>query len=459
MNRIHALTLPLAAALLLTSVAVISAAAPPSRAIITTAAGNGGLGFAGDGGPAKAATLGMPAGLAVTSDGGYLVADRANNRVRKVSAAGVITTVAGTGAPGIAGDNGSALAAQLTSPSAVAVRADGSFLIADEGNNTIRQVTNTGIILTLAGGGFPATGNGDGGAATAAKLNSPGDVVVTPDGGFLIADTASWRIRKVSPSGVITTVAGNGTQGFAGDGGPASAAQLSSPTGIAVTPDGGFLIADSQNNRIRKVDAAGMISTVAGIGTAGFSGDGGPATAAQLNYPSAIAVSPTGGFYIADSFNSRVRFVSDAGKITTIAGGRTADGVGEGVVATNGRLNYPRSIALTKDGYLISDQTAQVVRRVANVLSKLSIKAVVPSTCQRGTFTATVTVASANPIKSVKVFVDTKSVALRKVLKFNLAVKAKKLRKGKHTLRIDAVDVAGKAFSLKRTFKRCAVSL
>ena len=222
MNRIHALTLPLAAALLLTSVAALQAAAPPSRAIISTVAGAGPLGFSGDGGPAKAAALGMPSGIAITKDGGYLIADRANNRIRSVSAAGVITTVAGSGAPGIVGDNGPALAAQLNAPSAVAVRADGSFLIADEGNGTIRQVTTTGVIVTVAGGGFPITGNGDGGLATAAKLSSPGDVAVTPDGGFLIADTAASRIRKVSPAGVISTVAGSGVSGFAGDGGPPS---------------------------------------------------------------------------------------------------------------------------------------------------------------------------------------------------------------------------------------------
>jgi hypothetical protein len=339
------------------------------------------------------------------------------------------------------------------------VRADGGFLIADEGNSKIRQVTTTGVIVTLAGGGFPATGNGDGGPATAAKLTNPGDVAVTPDGGFLIADTAAWRIRKVSPSGVITTVAGNGIQGFGGDGGPASAAQLSSPTGVAITPDGGFLIADSDNNRIRKVDGSGMITTVAGVGTAGFSGDDGPAPAAQLNHPTAVAVAPTGGFYIADSFNGRVRFVSDSGKITTVAGGRTASGFGDGGIATNARLNYPRYVAVTPNGYLVSDQTAQVIRRVTNVLSKISIKATVPSTCQRRTFTAHVQVASANPIKTVKVFVDKTSVALRKVLKFGLGVKARKLAKGKHTLRVDAVDIAGKALSIKRTFKRCAVSL
>jgi sugar lactone lactonase YvrE len=459
MNRRHALTLPLAAALLLSSVATLTAAEPLSRAIIKTDAGTGALGFGGDGGPAKTASLGMPSGVAVTSDGGYLIADRANNRIRKVAATGIVTTVAGTGAPGIVGDNGSALAAQLTSPSAVAVRADGSILIADEGNNTIRQVTTTGIILTVAGGGFPATGNGDGGPATAAKLNSPGDVAVTPDGGFLIADTASWRIRKVSASGVITTVAGNGVQGFAGDGAPASAAQLSSPKGVAVTPDGGFLIADSDNNRIRKVDSNGIIITVAGNGTAGFSGDDGPATAAQLNHPTAITVAPTGGFYIADSFNGRVRFVSDAGKISTVAGGRTSGGFGEGVVATSARLNYPRYVAITKDGYLISDQTAQVVRRVANVISKVSIKAVVPFTCQRAKFTAHVRVISANPIKTVKVFVDKKSVALRKVLVFGVGIKVQKLKKGKHTMRVDAVDVTGKAFSITRRFKRCLVSL
>jgi RTX calcium-binding nonapeptide repeat (4 copies)/NHL repeat len=190
----------------------------------------------------------------------------------------------------------------------VAVTADGGFLIADTDNELVRRVSPAGTITTVAGtspGGFA----GDGGPATAALLNEPTGVAPTTDGGFLIADSNNQRVRRVSPAGTITTVAGNGTAGFSGDGGPAVAAQLFGPSGVAVTADGGFLIADSLNNRVRRVSLAGTITTVAGNGTEGSSGDTGPANAAQLHEPQAVAQTADGGFLIADLRSNRIRFV------------------------------------------------------------------------------------------------------------------------------------------------------
>ena len=186
-------------------------------------------------------------------------------------------------------------------------------------------------------------GAGDGGPATDAQLNGPVGVAVTADGGFLIADQNNAVVRKVSADGVITRVAGTtGTSGSGGDDGPATDAQLDTPTGVAVTADGGFLIADFANNRVRKVSAAGVITRVAGTGTSGSAGDDGPATDAQLNGPAGVAATADGGFLIADFFNSRVRKVSAAGVITRVAGTGTAGSFGDDGPATSAQLQFRR---------------------------------------------------------------------------------------------------------------------
>jgi NHL repeat len=346
--------------LMLTFVLVAFAAAAAHAATnnIFTVAGTT-LGLSGDGGPATAAQLSFPSGVAVTADGGYLIADQANHRIRRVSPAGTITTVAGTTA-GMSGDGGPATAAQLAFPRGVAATADGGFLIADTDNHRVRRVSPAGTITTVAG---TTDGlSGDGGPATAAQLSSPRGVAATADGGYLIADTGNDRVRRVSPAGTITTVAGT-TPGLSGDGGPASAAQLNSPTGVAVTADGGFLIADTNNHRVRRVSPAGTITTVAGT-TEELSGDGGPATAAQLASPTGVAATADGGFLIADFDNHRVRRVSPAGTITTVAG--TTPGMsGDGGPATAAQLNSPSGVAVTAEGgFLIADTNNSRVRFV-----------------------------------------------------------------------------------------------
>ena len=222
--------------------------------LITRVAGTGTPGNTGDDGPATGAQLNEPVGVAALPDGGFLITDALNHEVRKVSAAGAITRVAGTGTPGNAGDDGPATEAQLNRPFGITVTPDGGFLIADNGNSVVRKVSAAGVITRVAGTG--TTGNtGDDGPATDAQLNRAFGVAAAPDGGFLIADTFNSVVRRVSAAGVITRVAGTGTPGNTGDDGPATDAQLQEPTGMAMTPDGGLLIADALNNEVRKVSA------------------------------------------------------------------------------------------------------------------------------------------------------------------------------------------------------------
>lgn len=321
-------------------------------------------GFCGDGGRATDSRLSAPYGVALLPDGGFLVADSGNNRIRRVSASGRIKTVAGTGASGFSGDGGPAVDAQLSLPTSVSPIPGGGFLIADSSNNLVRRVGPRGRITTVAGTGS-AGYSGDGGPATAAELLSPTDVAATPDGGFLIADNGNLRVRRVSPDGVITTVAGTGRAGFSGDGGAATEARVNRPTGVAAVAAGGFLVADSKNHRIRRVAPDGVITTVAGTGTPDSSGDGGLATSAALSEPTDVA--PRGrGFLIADTGNQAVRRVSRAGTITTVAGSGVAGFDGDGETATAARLTAPTAVASTRGAFVIADNGNQRIRAVSS---------------------------------------------------------------------------------------------
>jgi len=389
-----------------------------SSGIISTVAGNGMPGSSGDGGPATSASLNSPAAVAVDAAGNLYVADTLNNRVRKVGPSGIISTVAGNGTQGFSGDGGPATSASLANPWGVALDAAGNLYIADYRNNRIRKVSPTGIITTVAGGGtaYPGDGgpatsaslpvpwgvaadaagnlyiasdgsrirkinssgiigtvagngaigfSGDGGPATSAALYEPSGVAVDAAGNLYIADTWNQRIRKVSPSGIISTVAGNKAYKFAGDGGPATSASLSRPGGVAVDAVGNLYIADKMNNRIRKVSPSGIISTVAGNGTEGFSGDGGPATSASLNWPAAVAVDAAGNLYVADTLNSRIRKVSPSGIISTVAGNGMAGFSGDGGSATSASLNLPQGVAVDAAGNVyIADWGNNRIRKV-----------------------------------------------------------------------------------------------
>ncbi len=335
-----------------------------AEGLISTVAGNGTAGYSGDGGLATVAQLNYPYAVAADAAGNIYVADSLNDRIRKVTAGGVISTVAGNGTGGFSGDGGLATAALMFEPEGVAVDAGGNLYIADSGNERIRRVTTGGVISTVAGNGT-AGYSGDGGLATAAHLGYPEDVAVDAAGSLYISDHYNYRIRRVTAGGVISTVAGNGTRGFSGDGGPATAAQLYGPEGVAVDTAGNIYIADIYNSRIRKVTAGGVISTVAGNGTGGFSGDGGPATAAQLFNPTSMVVDAVGNLYFADIYNNRIRKVTAEGVIGTVAGNGTGGFSGDGGPATVAQLDGPFGVAVDAAGNIyIADTNNDRIRKV-----------------------------------------------------------------------------------------------
>jgi trimeric autotransporter adhesin len=339
--------------------------------VITTVAGSGTAGYDGDGGLAPAARLNNPTGVAVDSAGNVYLSDYYNHRVRKVTAAtGIITTAAGTGTAGFLGENELATTARLYYPEGLAVDSTGNVYVADTYNHRIRKlIVSTGRITTVAGSANAAFG-GDTGKAPAAQLYQPTGVAVDAAGNLYIADLTNARVRKVTPPTPvlqITTLAGNGTAGYDGDGGLAPAAKVYNPTGVAIDAAGNVYIADYYNHRIRKVAATtGLITTVAGTGLAGFAGEAGPATNARLYYPSGIAVDPAGNFYIADSYNHRIRKVTVAtGVITTVAGNGTAGSAGDGSVATAAQLNQPFAVAIDGAGNIyIADRNNNKIRMV-----------------------------------------------------------------------------------------------
>jgi type IX secretion system substrate protein/SdrD B-like protein/NHL repeat-containing protein len=342
--------------------------------IITTIAGNGTAGYAGDGGQATAAELYDSYGVAIDAAGNVYIADTENHRVRKVTTTGIISTFAGNGTGGYSGDGGQATAAELKDPNGVAFDAAGNVYIADTYNHRIRKVNTAGIISTVVGTGT-AGFSGDGGQATSAELNYPQGVALDAAGNLFIPDQNNNRIRKVITStGIISTYAGNGTLGYSGDGGQATAAEINGPQGVALDAVGNLFIADEDNNRIRMVNTAGIISTFAGNGTASFSGDGGQATAAELDVTEAVALDAAGNLYITDHNNNRIRkVITSTGIITTIAGDGTQGYTGDGGNATAAELNQPTGIALDNVGNLyISDNGNNLIRFVCNTSDNVS---------------------------------------------------------------------------------------
>ncbi|MFJ5927388.1 RICIN domain-containing protein [Kitasatospora sp. NPDC092948] len=347
----------------------MSSAQERSDAPISTVAGAGVAGFDGDNGPALSAELNHPYGIAVDRNGTVCAADSGNHRIRKVTTDGRITTIAGDGTAGFGGDGGPAASARLNSPREVAVDGAGTLYIADSGNHRIRKITTDGRITTIAGTGTPGF-DGDNGPAASALLNHPFGVAVDGAGTLYIADSGNHRVRKVAADGRITTIAGTGAPGFDGDGGPADQARLNRPSGVAVDGAGDAYIADADNHRVRKVSADGTISTVAGTGTAGFDGDGGPADQARLDLPLGLVVDSTGALCIADSGNHRIRKVAADGTISTIAGTGTAGFDGDGGPAGQARLNGPCGLALDcVDALYIADAGNHRIRRIPSALT------------------------------------------------------------------------------------------
>ncbi|GHC84167.1 NHL repeat-containing protein [Streptomyces flavofungini] len=334
---------------------------------IATVAGNGVAGYVSDGGPGALTRLHNPEGVAVDKNGNLYIADRNNHHVRKVTPNGIITTVAGTGEAGYISDGGPAVATRLNQPVDVAIDGEGNLYIADIYNNRVRKVSPSGIITTVAGNG-EAGYVSDGGPAIATRLHHPHGVALDREGNLYISEWSGHRVRKVNRSGIITTVAGNGTAGYVSDGGPAIATRLQHPDGLAFDREGNLYIAEYSNHRVRKVTPNGIITTVAGNGTAGFVSDGGPAIATRLNGPRRVAVDEAGNLYVSDQENHRVRRVSSDGTITTVAGNGTAGYVDDGGPAATTRIYQPQGVALDRAGNLyIADYSNHRVRGVTGV--------------------------------------------------------------------------------------------
>ncbi len=335
--------------------------------IITTVAGNGQQTYSGDGGPATSAALSRPLEVAVDSVGNIFIGDTDNNRVRKVEAAtNIISTFAGTGQDAFGGDGGQARLAGVSSPSQVSFDTAGNTYLADAGNQRIRRIDKSGVIATVAGNG-KAEYSGDGGQAISAGLADPSGVAVDGFGQIFIADTANYRIRRVDAAGTIQTIAGNGHTSFLGDGGPGWGASLLEPYGLATDSSGSVYIADMNNIRIRKVDAqTGTITTAVGSDVLGYHGDGGPATQAGLSFPYGVAVDSAGNIFVADTLGNRIRRVDAATKIvTTYAGSGKAEDPVDNVQATQSSLLSPYGVGFDTSGnLLIADTGNNRIRRV-----------------------------------------------------------------------------------------------
>ncbi len=345
--------------------------------IIITIAGNGDWGYSGDGGPALDAKLYSPSGVVADSSGNVYFSDMVNNRVRKVTSTGLITTFAGNGynsdslTGGFSGDGGPADSAALYWPSGLAFDRAGNMYIADAGNSRIRKVSPAGIITTYAG--TDSSGyNGDGQPATSARLHYPSGIWIDETGDLFIADCFNNRVRKIDTAGMITTVAGNGYGagtlggGYGGDGGPATSAQLSWPAGVATDRSGNLYIAEINNNCVRKVTPGGIISTIAGNDTvAGYNGDGMVDTLARLCAPGGLMTDTVGNLYIADAGNSRIRIITPGGIINTFAGTGYGGFSGDGGLCTDAELFSPNGMAFDLNGNMyIADEANYRVREI-----------------------------------------------------------------------------------------------
>jgi trimeric autotransporter adhesin len=344
-----------------------------STGIITAVAGDGSEDYSGDGGLATSAELHFPHDVAVDASGNIYIADTSNQRIRMVmKSTGIITNAAGDATSGYSGDGGLATLATVNGPQGVAFDVSGNIYIADSGNSCIRMIAkSTGIITTVAGIASSyrfSTFGGDGGLATSAKLSAPYGVTVDASGNIYIADTGNDRVRMVTKStGIITTLAGDGTAGYSGDGGQARLSWLRTPNGVAVDASGNIYIADSYNNRIRMVTkSTGIITTVAGDGSDGYHGDGRLATSTSLYIPEDVTVDASGNIYIADTSNQRIRMVTKStGIITTVAGNGLSGYSGDGGLATSARLYFPSGVTVDASGNIyIADSGNDRVRMV-----------------------------------------------------------------------------------------------
>lgn len=333
---------------------------------MTTYVGTGSSGFSGDGGKATEARLNVPAGLAFDKRGNLYIADRNNNRIRKVDTRGIITTIAGTGTAGFSGDGGPATQAQLNLPSGIALDGKGNIFFSDRSNNRIRVIDSSGKISTYAGSGKDGF-RGDNGPALKASIDRPFGIALDRKGNLYIADRRNNRVRKVNTQGIITTVAGDGGYFMMGDNGPAYRASIAGPTDVVVDDQGTLYIADRENNRIRAVDSQGMISTVVGTGQQDYNGDSEVARDTNLHLPFGVALSPEGKLLVIDRSHYRIRSIDlKRGSVKTIAGNGSKMFAGDGGPATGATLSFPHGIAVDKkDNVLISDKGNYRIRKIS----------------------------------------------------------------------------------------------
>lgn len=330
---------------------------------IYTFAGNGTLGYSGDGGQAGSAQLYDPKGITIDAAGNIYMTE-SSHHVRKISVGGIITTIAG-GGPNNNGDGGPAIQGQLNTPTGIAIDAIGNIYVADYNSQRIRIITPSGNINTFAGGG---SSQADGVAATSAGLSYPNGVAVDQLGNVYISDYAHAKIRMVNQSGIINTIAGTGVGTYSGDGGLATLADINGPVGITVDNSGNVYFADSYNNRIRKISNTGIITTVAGNGVGGFSGDGGLAVNAQINYPQGVAIDASGNIFITDWSNNRIRKVDVSGVITTYAGTGAWGATGDNGPASLATMAQPFGVTADPSGNIyFSDASNNKLRKVSPI--------------------------------------------------------------------------------------------
>jgi len=352
--------------LLLSAIAITALYAPVCNAqsdTIITLAGNGTANYNGDNILATKAELNLPFNVAVDAEGNIYIADKQNQRIRKINTAGIITTIAGNGTEGFSGENVPATAAELNDPFDVAVDKSGNVYIVDGLNQVIRRINTSGIINTIAGTLYSPGDGGDGGPATAATFSYPDGIAIDDTGNLYISDNANNAIRKINTSGIIHTIAGGGSGGL-GDGGPATAATLNGPQSVAVDKSGNVYIADFINQRVRKVGTNGIISTFAGGGSSYTEGDS--AKLVALDNPTSVATDGSGNVYIAVGGDDVIRKVSTSGIITTFAGKDTMKGYsGDGGPATLAKLYYPNGIRTDNNGNVyIADEQNNRVRKI-----------------------------------------------------------------------------------------------
>jgi len=331
---------------------------------ITTYSGTGNPIDSGDGGLASGASLFQPMVTAFDNSGNVYIGEGNGNKIRKVNSAGIISTFAGTDSAGYSGDGGLATAARFNGIFGMAFDTAGNLFVADYGNHVIRKINTNGIVSTFAGNGTAGYA-GDAGQAIVAELKFPRDLKFDRTGNLYVCDGGNFAVRRISTTQVITTFAGTGISGHTGDGGQASAAQLGLPYRTGFDRHGNLFIVDGHNNCIRMVDTTGVITTVVGSDSAGFSGNGGPASAARLNTPTALAFDRNGNLYIVDRGNQRIRRVNATGNIYTFAGIGTPGDLGDNGLCSDAEINYPFDISFDAAGNLyVAEPNAYRLRRI-----------------------------------------------------------------------------------------------